>query len=1385
MFKPRKTILIAALALATVLTACSTQDAPPKAQKPVPDGFVTLTLALDAASLNSQALEAQGVPYEPRENANAVDEVQVSVTDKDNNAVKFDFDAGTDTYTASTNGTETHITLSSTSGAAGVKVLLPAPGDPYAFTSRGYQTGSSSVIAYDSRSQNVRSNPNVMVMLTSVIGEARLEPRFPTHIVTPGQPLDLMLIVMANGNTGFPGDYLQVPLNDFEVAYGVLEGDITLDATSKRGVRLGIPASCTTPVGISGTVTGLEESAGSFAEGQFEISGPTGGLACPPAMGSGVKADIVAPEVTLAFDPMTGAATITAYDDFGIAKVQLFDGPQLIASTDETELGKGGVEEITYSYGRNEFITAIATPTTGFLTAVATDPSGNEGRSAEVQNRLFLYVATFGNDATGNGTAAQPYATIAKAMGAVLPNGTVYVLDGSYQHPTSSAIGISKAGVTLRGQSQDGVIIKADVALNGSFPGYGIEVTGDNVTLESFTLISPNASSQGRGIHARGNPVQTDLLEGLTIRNVTVTGAKNIGVSINTTTGTVLEGVTVIGRGAGNPDGGEGIGINLKNSSNAMLRDVHTQRNAIGVSIETIKVGQNYLNNDPANITFEGSASTDDLVGLMTEIYDGHAISNIDLGAALTYGYAVSNPKLLKALDSSCTGDGTPYAYYVADLAAAEGLKAEFCDPAMSTVRAVSTTDASELQAFTVPVGWSIQAAVDAAAEHDTISLLAGTHETPGITVNTAQLRILGAGAGNTTVNGPIAGGDNTSQTPGFRVNAANVEISGLQLINYYTGVKLHEAPNAYLHDLEFSASGMALLTPTVHRVDGLRFEDSQIHDTTSGVLIQHGKTNPTPARNATFDGLTLTDVADKGFYLEAFTDSTIRNVEMTRVGNGPKGPTQGSVGLEVNLKYGNHGTVTLSNITITDSGWSNADGSFGGSTLPTNINAAALAVAVRDDGSYGSSPAALSNLVLENITITGAYNAIRLGESKDLSQPTVGFTTGATSTVLAGLNVTATNLAIANYNLNDVDATDTDNTINGKSVGSENFAIEAALLHGTSDARLGVIRLAPDSLYAIASRSITTAINAADAGDTIHVSPETHTVSAELTLDKRLTLRGAGATSVLDVTSPTGISVRSDGAGSSIENLKINLLTSNAYAVELRKPSPRNVRLADVTIVGLSGAAGGGTGVKVESGADASDFTMTGGSISNVFTGLYVPGSSGTLFTDVTLDGVTIHNAADKAIYVEALSNAEFKNLTITDSGNVGNSSGKNGAGISINITHGPAGNITISNSSVTNSGGSPNGGGAAVTLKSADGVTFQGITIDYSTLTNSASGGAGVALRIGEPTPSANNLGPTNVAVSDSSLTGSQYAVYNHAPDPVTLTGGSQVGAVVYSTP
>lgn len=89
------------------------------------------------------------------------------------------------------------------------------------------------------------------------------------------------------------------------------------------------------------------------------------------------------------------------------------------------------------------------------------------------------YVATDGNDTTGNGAISTPYASLLKAATVIAPGDTVLVQPGMYSNTV--------VNIRSNGTASDRITIKANGAVTNWF---GIRVYGDYVTLDGFVFHS-------------------------------------------------------------------------------------------------------------------------------------------------------------------------------------------------------------------------------------------------------------------------------------------------------------------------------------------------------------------------------------------------------------------------------------------------------------------------------------------------------------------------------------------------------------------------------------------------------------------------------------------------------------------------------------------------------------------------------------------------------------------------------------------------------------------------------------------------------------------------------------------------------------------------------
>lgn len=114
-------------------------------------------------------------------------------------------------------------------------------------------------------------------------------------------------------------------------------------------------------------------------------------------------------------------------------------------------------------------------------------------------NANTLNVSTTGSDINGDGSIANPYATIQKGVDEALPNDTVYVFDGIYD----GGIIINEKALYLIGQSRE----ESKINIIRSTPQISVTNTQDNtVRIENFR-IKRGSSDRGGGIYSENSNV--------------------------------------------------------------------------------------------------------------------------------------------------------------------------------------------------------------------------------------------------------------------------------------------------------------------------------------------------------------------------------------------------------------------------------------------------------------------------------------------------------------------------------------------------------------------------------------------------------------------------------------------------------------------------------------------------------------------------------------------------------------------------------------------------------------------------------------------------------------------------------------------------------------
>ncbi len=339
---------------------------------------------------------------------------------------------------------------------------------------------------------------------------------------------------------------------------------------------------------------------------------------------------------------------------------------------------------------------------------------------------------------------------------------------------------------------------------------------------------------------------------------------------------------------------------------------------------------------------------------------------------------------------------------------------------------------------------------------------------------------------------------------------------------------------------------------------------------------------------------------------------------------------------------------------------------------------------------------------------------------------------------------------------------------------------------------------------------TIQSAIDAASPGETILIAPGTYTEN--ITINKAITLIGGGAPgdvviqgtfrsdnglapgdSVRDFLLENGYSAAAGtGVTVSADGVTLSNLTVSGFNVGIEMASNDGLTIDNVDIdSSVYGIA------KQDGTADVTNFTMTGGTISDSYMGMLVYAASvnNGSFDNVTINGTTFTQLGEKGIYAESLSNAVITGIIMTDVGEYGRGVGFDvaprlgefGNGIDINLKYGNYSNIAISDFTFTDVGSSagvdglPLDFGGAIVIKARDDApsyvsnpaTLDGVTIENGTIDGTSHG-----IRIGEP-GKANN-GPTNVVVNNVDITNEINADYNNFTT-VEMTVNGTAGADV----
>lgn len=397
---------------------------------------------------------------------------------------------------------------------------------------------------------------------------------------------------------------------------------------------------------------------------------------------------------------------------------------------------------------------------------------------------------------------------------------TVNVADGTYV--SSSTLTINKA-LTMSGQSESGTLID-----QRAVSGYGISVSGNDVTLDDFTLYGPDGDSGSNyGIKVSPGGAETSRLTNFAIENVTSRGAGRAELDLNGVNGATITNFTADGRRVADDSETKGAGVQLTDSANITLTGVTTRGNAWG-GVALYQANRSY-NQQTSNINIDAGQNTfNEFNGLYTQ--DESATNDFDNLNLTGFSHVVANP------DHRANGD--EFVFFQESLQNALDFAVNLTNSASSAVAGWTGSDTSDQ--FFVGIGnilggggtqaMSIQTAVHAADTGDTVNVLAGTYDTFGTSLGGAADLVI-----QTTEGAVVDGSGGSAPARLVDLRADGTVLSGFTISG--------PGANSGVH-VGVSISGQ-----------GVTVQNNTISDVLTGIQT----TTQYPAGNATITGNTVT----------------------------------------------------------------------------------------------------------------------------------------------------------------------------------------------------------------------------------------------------------------------------------------------------------------------------------------------------------------------------------------------------------------------------------------------------------------------------------------------------------------------------------------------
>ena len=542
------------------------------------------------------------------------------------------------------------------------------------------------------------------------------------------------------------------------------------------------------------------------------------------------------------------------------------------------------------------------------------------------------------NLGNGLGNPRQPLGNLQAGIDAVVPGGFVDVKTGTYT--LSSTLNVDKA-LTFTGAGEANTLIDARTV-----SGYGMLVTGDNVSLSDFTFYGPQANV-GTSYGIKVNPdtgAASDRLLNFSISNVTSRGAGRAELDLNGVVGATIDHFTANGAPVGN-DGGTtaGAGIQVTDSTNVTISNSTTRNNAWG-GVAFYQANRFY-NQQVASNWLQSNNTFNEANPLYMQ----------DESASLNFGTNQLDGFLYSVRNTSSTNSNNQYTWLQYNLAGAFALATAVPVPLSSYIQ--GWTGTASTQNFQVGAGMSIMTAVNQASAGASVTVGAGTFAEQ-LTIN-KDLTLTGAGSASTFVQPTTLTADASGMRSIVTIGGgADVEVSGFTFrgpvpeIN--AGIFVRDGSFAHIHHNALVDIRESVALSGVQR----------------GVGIFVGRASVGTSGNALIENNTITGYQKGGIVVDGpGSSATVQN--NTVMGEGPTGVTA-----QNGIQVSRGASATITGNTVSGNNYTGADDAVGiliftpGANLgqgsivvgPNNVTA-------NEVGVWTNDPATLATISLSGVT--------------------------------------------------------------------------------------------------------------------------------------------------------------------------------------------------------------------------------------------------------------------------------------------------------------------------------------------------------------------------------------------------------------------------------